>query len=132
MLRSVQFNNDYCSIWNVTDCHILGCKDQCSAVLDNPRKKLFEIPEIFSSIPCATLKTDNGGSTVKPAEMVGDSGISDLSDDILINILGVLSSVDLLRVSLTCHHLRFLAASIMPCTKLKLYPHQKADRKSVV
>ncbi|KAF2322506.1 hypothetical protein GH714_017354 [Hevea brasiliensis] len=31
-----------------------------------------------------------------------------------------------LRVAATCHHLRSLAASIMPCMKLKLFPHQEA------
>ncbi|EYU38279.1 hypothetical protein ABFS82_02G111100 [Erythranthe guttata] len=124
MLKSVKLDPDDC--WNVTDCHVLGCKRHCGAS-DNPKKKkLFELQEIFQSLPSVTMKVDFDGTIIQPADTSCDTGIWVLSDDILINILTTLSPIDLVKVSLTCHHLRNLAASIMPCMKLKLYPHQKA------
>ncbi|GER28534.1 SNF2 domain-containing family protein [Striga asiatica] len=115
------------AIWNVPDCHVLGCMLHCSAPDNLKKRKLFEIQEIFESLPCVIKKVDcDGGTGVKPAELSDESGIWVLSDDLLINILNTLSPVDLVKISLTCHHLRYLAASIMPCMKLKLYPHQQA------
>ncbi|KAK4483556.1 hypothetical protein RD792_010755 [Penstemon davidsonii] len=126
MLRSAKLDHDdYFSMWNVTDCHVLGCKQQCSAP-DNPKKKPFELQEIFKGLPCVTKNIDHDCSRIKPSNLSAESGLWDLSDDILINILTALCPIDLFRVSLTCHHLRYLAASIMPCMKLKLYPHQQA------
>ncbi|KAG8391128.1 hypothetical protein BUALT_Bualt01G0155700 [Buddleja alternifolia] len=119
-------HDDYDGIWNVTDCHVLGCRRHCSAP-DNPKKKKpFELQEIFKSLPCVTKKVDCDRSRVNPADSSCESGIWVLSDDILINILTALRPIDLVKISLTCHHLRYLAASIMPCMKLKLYPHQQA------
>ncbi|KAL0429176.1 UNVERIFIED_CONTAM: F-box protein [Sesamum radiatum] len=127
MLKSVKLDgDDYYSIWNVTDCHVLGCRRHCSAPDNLKKKKLFELQEIFKSLPCVTKKVDYDDSRVKPAASSCESGIWVLSDDILINILTTLSPIDLVRISLACRHLRFLAASIMPCMKLKLYPHQQA------
>ncbi|KAI3445132.1 hypothetical protein Pfo_001797 [Paulownia fortunei] len=127
MLKSVKLDSDdYYSIWNVTDCHVLGCRRHCSAPDSPKKKKLFELQEIFESLPCVTKKVDCDGSRVKPADSSCESGIWVLPDDILINILTTLSPIDLVKISLTCHHLRYLAASIMPCMKLKLYPHQQA------
>ncbi|KAL6562928.1 hypothetical protein OROHE_005515 [Orobanche hederae] len=117
---------NYYNIWNITDCHVLGCIRHCSAPDNSKKKKLFELQEIFESLPCVTKKVDCDSTVVKPAESSCESGIWVLSDDILINILTALSPVDLVKISLTCHHLRYLAASIMPCMKLKLFPHQQA------
>ncbi|KAL2234116.1 UNVERIFIED_CONTAM: F-box protein [Sesamum indicum] len=127
MLKSVKLDgDDYYSIWSVTDCHVLGCRWHCSAPDNLKKKKLFELQEIFKSLPCVTKKVDCDDSRVKPAVSSCESGIWVLSDDILINILTILSPIDLVKISLACRHLRFLAASIMPCMKLKLYPHQQA------
>lgn len=126
MLKSVKLDPVDSRIWNVTECHVLGCKRHCSAP-DNPKKKkLFELQEIFRSLPCVTQKLDCDGSRIKSADSYCESGIWVLSDDILISILTTLSPIDLVKISLTCHHLRNLTASIMPCMKLKLYPHQQA------
>ncbi|GFQ04949.1 F-box protein at3g54460 [Phtheirospermum japonicum] len=127
MLTSVKVDcSDYRNVWNVTDCHVLGCTWHCSVPDSSKKKKLFELQEIFESLPCVTSKVDCDGPGVKPAEPSCESGIWVLSDDVLINILATLSPVDLVKISLTCHHLRYLAASIMPCMNLKLYPHQQA------
>ncbi|XP_073064927.1 F-box protein At3g54460-like [Primulina eburnea] len=126
MLRSVKVDYDnYYGVWSVTDCHVLHCKWHCSAP-DNSKKKPFELQEIFKSLPCVSEKADLDNSRVQPAHLSSDSGIWVLSDDILMNILSALCPKDLLRFSLACRHLRYLAASIMPCMKLKLYPHQQA------
>ncbi|KAH6824501.1 SNF2 domain-containing protein / helicase domain-containing protein / F-box family protein [Perilla frutescens var. hirtella] len=127
MLKCTGLSHDAdCSIWNVTDCHVLGCKRHCIAPNNPNKKKAFELQEIFKSLPCVTTKVHCPSSRVMPADSSNESGIWALSDDILIIILTALSPSDLVKISLTCHHLRFLAASIMPCMKLKLYPHQQA------
>ncbi|KAL8529229.1 hypothetical protein ACS0TY_006601 [Phlomoides rotata] len=127
MLKSATLDHDaYCSIWDVSDCHVLGCRRNCSAPNNPKRKKLFELQEIFKSLPSVTKKVECDVSRVTPADSSGESGIWVLPDDILIKILTTLCPFDLVKISLTCHHLRNLAASIMPCMKLKLYPHQQA------
>lgn len=65
-------------------------------------------------------------SRIIPEDMTSTSGIWDLTDDVVVKILSDLRPVDVVRVSATCHHLRFLSVSIMPCIKLKLFPHQQA------
>lgn len=112
------------SIWNLSNCHVLGCKQHCNAP-DTSKKKLFELHDIFMSLPSVSSKGDHDSSRVNPVDSCR-SGLWVVSDDVLINILTTLGPLDLLRVSATCHHLRFLAASIMPCMKLKLFPHQHA------
>ncbi|KAL8260186.1 hypothetical protein R6Q59_028139 [Mikania micrantha] len=112
-------------IWNVSDCHVLGCNQHCNAP-DTCQKKLFELHEIFSSLPSVSMRGDFIYSSVKPADDGSRTGFWLFPDDVLINILGALGPLDLLRVSSTCRHLRFLAATIMPSMKLKLYPHQQS------
>ncbi|XP_060185950.1 F-box protein At3g54460 isoform X1 [Lycium barbarum] len=112
------------SIWNLSDCHVVGCKLHCSAP-DPSKKKLFELHEIFKSLPSVSKRGNPDFLRVNPLD-TSKSGIWVITDDILINILSSLSPVDLLRVSATCRHLRSLAASIMPCMKLKLFAHQQA------
>ncbi|XP_050232370.1 F-box protein At3g54460 [Mercurialis annua] len=107
------------------DCHVIGCQLNCS-VLDSTKKRRFELHEIFTGLPSVTNRIKVYGSRVKPAGGSIYSGIWDLTDDILINILSVLDPMDLVRIAATCQHLRALAASVMPCTKLKLFPHQEA------
>lgn len=111
--------------WTVSDCHVLGCKLQCVAP-GTPKKNLFELHDIFMSLPSVSMKGDSRLSRVCPADDTSESGIWDVSDDVLINIFATLGPIELLRVSATCSHLRSLAASIMPCMKLKLFPHQHA------
>lgn len=126
ILNSIRLNHDAShSIWNVTDCHILGCERHCTAPNNPKKKKVFELQEIFKSLPCVTTTVDTPCSRVLPEDSSNESGIWVLSDDIMINILTALSPIDLVKISLTCRHLNYLAASIMPCMKLKLYPHQK-------
>ncbi|XVE86168.1 hypothetical protein DITRI_Ditri18aG0014200 [Diplodiscus trichospermus] len=114
------------SIWSVSDCHVLGCKLHCNGV-DPLNKRLFELHDIFKSLPSVTNKEMVHSSRVQPADDTHTSGIWNVSDDILINnILAALGPMDLTRVAATCRHLRSLAALIMPCMKLKLFPHQQA------
>lgn len=121
-----QFDDkDIDSIWNLSDCHVLGCKLHCSAP-DASRRKLFDLHEIFNSLPRLANRGVTLTSRVNSANSCCESGIYDLSDDLLAKILIVLAPIDLFRVSATCHHLRLLAVSIMPCMKLKLFPHQQA------
>ncbi|KAL1173988.1 hypothetical protein V6Z11_A05G449400 [Gossypium hirsutum] len=113
------------SIWSVFDCHVLGCKLHCNGV-DPLKKRLFELHDIFKSLPSVTNNEMTHSSRVQPADDILNSGIWDLTDDILINVLAALGPKDLTRVAATCQHLRSLAALIMPCMKLKLFPHQQA------
>lgn len=113
------------NIWNLSDCHVFGCKLHHNFT-DSSKKKLFELHEIFKSLPSVSETGIPNSSRIQPVDDSCRSGIWDLSDDILLNILAALSPMDLVRVSTTCSHLRFLAVSIMPCMKLKLFPHQQA------
>lgn len=124
---------DYCrkthgadeSIWSLSDCHVLGCKLHFR-MSGSSRKGLFELPEIFKTVPGAGEEHKIINSKIVPMDNTCRSGICEIPDDVLTKILAYLGPVDLTRVSSTCHHLRSLADSIVPCTKLKLYPHQQA------
>ncbi|KAK8676092.1 hypothetical protein V6N13_034146 [Hibiscus sabdariffa] len=113
------------SIWSVFDCHVLGCKLHCNDI-DPLKKRLFELHDIFKSLPSVTNKGMTYSSRIQPSDDCQNSGIWDATDDILMNILAALGPRDLTRVAATCRHLRSLAALIMPCMKLKLFPHQHA------
>ncbi|XP_068664359.1 F-box protein At3g54460-like isoform X2 [Aristolochia californica] len=116
------------SIWRHPDCHVLGCTTHCN--MSGPTKrKLFELYEIFKSLRAIGKDGKTYATIIKPANPSLDSGIWDLSDDLLTNVLTLLSPRDLLRVAATCHHFRSLAIPIMPCMKLKLFPHQQAAVK---
>ena len=112
-------------MWNLSDCHVLGCKLHYN-VTDPLKKKLFELHEIFKGLPSVATVGYTDSSRIQPADNSCRSGIWDLSDDILIKILAPLGPTELVRAAASCHHLRFLAALIMPCMKLKLFPHQQA------
>ncbi|XP_057976869.1 F-box protein At3g54460 isoform X2 [Malania oleifera] len=112
------------SIWNISDCHVLECKLHCNTY-GSSSNKLFELHEIFKSLPTMEKKGNLDCSRVKPEDPSCRSGIWVVSDDVLINILTALGPTDLVRVATTCRHLRSLAVSIMPCMKLKLFPHQQ-------
>ncbi|RDY07200.1 F-box protein, partial [Mucuna pruriens] len=124
---------DYCrkthgakeSIWNLSDCHVLGCKlHYCES--NSSRKRLFELHEIFKTLPGVGKQQTFNSSKIIPMDTTCRSGIWEISDDILTKILASLGPMDLTKASATCHHLRSLAASVMPCTKLNLFPHQRA------
>lgn len=127
--NGIEIGKDACGnvrrIWSVSDCHVLGCKLHCNGV-DPSNKRLFELHDIFKSLPSLTNEGMAHSSRLQPADGTHTSGIWDVADDILVNILAALGPVDLTRVAATCHHLRSLAALIMPCMKLKLFPHQQA------
>ncbi|GLT88566.1 hypothetical protein SLE2022_065860 [Rubroshorea leprosula] len=110
--------------WNLSDCHVLGCKLHYYGS-DSSNGRLFELHEIFKGLPSVTNNGRADSSRVQPAVNTCLTGIWDLADDILINILTGLSPIDLTRMAATCRHLRYLAALVMPCIKLKLFPHQK-------
>ncbi|KAJ4969788.1 hypothetical protein NE237_002887 [Protea cynaroides] len=112
-------------IWNDSDCHVLGCKLHQN-VTGPSKKKLFELHEIFRSLPGVSRDGKVYSTRIKPADDSLSSGICEISDDVLTRILIVLCPMDLVRVAATCRHLRSLALSIMPCMKLKLFPHQQA------
>ncbi|KAK1292171.1 F-box protein [Acorus calamus] len=112
-------------IWNHPDCHVLRCKIHCieSGFSD---KKLFDLYEVFKSLPGLGKVERTNSTRISPDDTSTGHGIWDVTDDILTNILAALAPKDLVRVSATCHHLRFLASLAMPCMKLKLFPHQQA------
>ncbi|XP_021859343.2 F-box protein At3g54460 [Spinacia oleracea] len=112
-------------LWNLADCHVLGCK-QHSDISDSSKKKGFELHEIFKSLPSLSGDVKSFSSRIMLEEKVFASGIWDLTDDIVQKIISCLCPVDIVRVSATCRHLRLLSVSIMPCIKLKLFPHQQA------
>ncbi|CAI0461886.1 unnamed protein product [Linum tenue] len=112
-------------IWNVSPCHVLDCKVHCD-ISDSLKKKKFKLHEIFASLPSLGGRENYGSLSLKPAADCHDSGIWDVAEDVLINILSLLGPLDLVRVAATCHRLRSLVVSIMPCMKLKLFPHQRA------
>ncbi|KAF5184197.1 F-box protein [Thalictrum thalictroides] len=116
-------NNE--SIWNNSECHILGCKVHCN-VTGSSRKSLFELHEIFKNLPCVTTEGKMYSTRIIPENVSLSSGIWDITDDVLINVLIPLDPLALVRVASTCRHLRSLTASIMPCMKLKLFSHQQA------
>ncbi|XP_043692263.1 F-box protein At3g54460-like [Telopea speciosissima] len=112
-------------IWNDSDCHVLGCKLHQNAI-GSSKKKLFELHEIFRSLPGVSKEGKVYSTRIKPADDCLSSGICEVSDDVLTRILIALGPMDLVRVAASCRHLRSLALSIMPCMKLKLFPHQQA------
>ncbi|KAJ0101488.1 hypothetical protein Patl1_05383 [Pistacia atlantica] len=124
-------SGEYCKdsngsrIWNISDCHVLHCNLHCGA-RDSSKKRLFELHEIFKSLPSVSNRGKLDSSRVKPEVDSCSSGMSDVTNDILLSILTRLGPMDLVKVAATCRHLRTLAASIMPCMKLRLFPHQQA------
>ncbi|XP_015867210.2 F-box protein At3g54460 [Ziziphus jujuba] len=131
---SMLASEDYCkaclganrALWDLSDCHVLRCKLHHS-VTDSSKKRLFELHEIFKSIPSVTNnRHPDYSSRIQPEDDCSTTGIWEVSDDILMNILATLGPMELVRVAATCRHLRLLAVSIMPCMKLTLFPHQQA------
>ncbi|KAG2603342.1 hypothetical protein PVAP13_5KG764400 [Panicum virgatum] len=116
--------DDSC-IWRCSDCHVLGCEDHQITSLSN-NEKSFDLHEIFNTLP--GVRMDKGLQTTRiiPDAEARGLGIWSVPDDVLHKVLFLLKPRDLIRVAATCHHLRSLAASIMPCMKLKLFPHQEA------
>ncbi|XP_023758632.1 F-box protein At3g54460 [Lactuca sativa] len=112
-------------IWNISDCHVLGCNQHCNSP-DTSRNKLFELHEIFKTLPSVSTKGDFVNSKINPADDFPPSGFHLLPDDVMINILTSLSPLELLKISATCRHLRLLSQTIMPSMKLKLFPHQQS------
>ncbi|KAI5002062.1 hypothetical protein ZWY2020_026712 [Hordeum vulgare] len=112
-------------IWNCTDCHVLGCElHQIPSVSNND--KSFDLHEIFKVLPSVRVEKGMQITTIVPDVISDEIGIWSIPDDILNKVLIRLKPGDLIRVAATCHHIRTLAASIMPCMKLKLFPHQEA------
>ncbi|KAI3510479.1 hypothetical protein L1887_17513 [Cichorium endivia] len=112
-------------IWNISDCHVLGCNQHCNSP-DTSRNKLFELHEIFKTLPSVSTQGDFVNSKINPENGTFPSGFHLLPDDVLINILTTLGPLELLKISATCRHLRLLAQTIMPSMKLKLFPHQQS------
>uniref|UniRef100_A0A453GNH4 F-box protein n=2 Tax=Aegilops tauschii subsp. strangulata TaxID=200361 RepID=A0A453GNH4_AEGTS len=112
-------------IWSCTDCHVLGCElHQISSVSNND--KSFDLHEIFKVLPSVRVEKGMQITTIIPDVISDEIGIWSIPDDILNKVLIRLKPGDLIRAAATCHHIRTLAASIMPCMKLKLFPHQEA------
>ncbi|KAL2337165.1 hypothetical protein Fmac_011611 [Flemingia macrophylla] len=130
--RSMLSSPDYCrktcganeSILNLSDCHVLGCQLH-SRASNSSKKTLFELHEIFKTLPGVGKRETRDSPKIMPIENSGKSGMWSIPDDVLTKILASLGPMDLTRVSATCRHLRSLAASVMPCTKLNLFPHQR-------
>ncbi|KAL9677507.1 hypothetical protein QQ045_005739 [Rhodiola kirilowii] len=113
------------TIWNVPDCHVFECKLHLD---ETSRTSLFELHEIFKSLPSISSSTDwmPVSSAVKAADASLSCRLAELSDDLMVKILTELGPEDLTSISATCRHLRLLTVSVMPNMKLKLYPHQRA------
>lgn len=121
-------DNPHCDdqyIWSCTDCHALGCEvHQISSIFNN--EKSFDLHEIFKTLPSVRVEKRMQITRITPDEAALGLGIWSVPDDVLNKVLIRLKPRDLIRVAATCHHLRTLAAAIMPCMKLKLFPHQEA------
>ncbi|XP_010276587.1 PREDICTED: F-box protein At3g54460-like [Nelumbo nucifera] len=113
------------NIWNHSDCHAFGCNVH-SNELGSSKKRRFDLYEIFKSLPGIEKEGKVYSTRIEPEDASLSSGIWTVSDDVLINVLTSLGPMDLVMVAATCRHLRSLAVSIMPCMKLKLFPHQQA------
>ncbi|XP_020237937.1 F-box protein At3g54460 [Cajanus cajan] len=128
MLSSPDYCRKVCAanekISNLSDCHVLGCTLH-SRASSSSKKTLFELHEIFKTLPGVGKREMTDSPKIMPIENSGELGIWSIPDDILTKILASLGPMDLTRVSATCRHLRSLAASVMPCTKLNLFPHQR-------
>ncbi|KAI6670297.1 hypothetical protein NL676_005182 [Syzygium grande] len=129
LLRNGDYSDSACShdksIWNLPDCHVLGCNLH-TLIPESSKKRLFDLHEIFKSLPSLTKREGLDSSRIQPDNNSCGSGIWELPDDVIVGVLTVLAPLDLIRVAATCQRLRSLAASIMPCVKLKLFPHQQA------
>lgn len=124
-------DNPHCDdqyTWSCTDCHVLGCEiHQRSSISNN--EKSFDLHEIFKVLPSVRVEKGMQITRIIPDNILDNApglGIWSLPDDILNKVINRLKPRDLIRVASTCHHLRALASSIMPCMKLKLFPHQEA------
>ncbi|XP_077250709.1 SNF2 domain-containing protein / helicase domain-containing protein / F-box family protein [Tasmannia lanceolata] len=112
-------------IWSPSDCHVLGCNLHPN-ISGSPKNRLFELHEIFKSLPAVCKVGKIYSTKMESVNSSCTSGIWDVSDDVLTNVLSALGPKDLVRIAATCRHLRSLAVSIMPCMKLTLFPHQQA------
>ncbi|XP_039128353.1 LOW QUALITY PROTEIN: F-box protein At3g54460 [Dioscorea cayenensis subsp. rotundata] len=115
-------------VWVCSDCHVLGCKMHyiSSETVD---ERLFGLHEIFKSLPSIKKQEKMCSAQIKPEDDPIGPGIWNLADDVLVNVLTILGPKDLLSIAATCRHFWSLAISIMPCMKLKLFPHQEAAVK---
>ncbi|KAL3681903.1 hypothetical protein R1sor_024859 [Riccia sorocarpa] len=121
-----QLSYSHESLANTGACRVLGCSNHL-ALSEAEKNVRFDLNSMFGSLNC--IKHDAQEVTsLKPAARTGawQSGIWQLPDEILTSILNKLAPTDLLRVSAVARHFQQLAASIMPCINLKLYPHQEA------
>lgn len=113
------------SIWSLSDCHVLGCMMH-NITSGAANKSSFDLHEIFKGLPTVGREERSYSTQIKPEVTSPNTGFWDFPDDVLSKVLVTLGPKDLIRVAATCHHLRALASSIMPCMKLKLFPHQEA------
>jgi SNF2 family DNA or RNA helicase len=122
-------HKDDIQIWLNSSCNVFSCEAHRKLSF-SLNKKPFDLNEIFESLPGIGKDKKSVPTRIRPANPLlpqsDTRGIWDISDDLLNNILALLCPRDLIRIAATCHHLRGLAASIMPSMKLKLFPHQEA------
>ncbi|KAG0496325.1 hypothetical protein HPP92_001016 [Vanilla planifolia] len=128
LLVPCRINHDYPDldiegIWKISDCHVLGCEIHQATGCDGRK---FDLHEIFKSLPSAGRDERGFSTRIISENQYASPGIWDLADDVLCKVLSLLHPKDLVRVTATCHHLKSLASTIMPCMKLKLFPHQEA------
>ena len=117
------------SVWSDSDCSVIGCSLQHRIPDKYGKRKSFDLHEIFKTLPSVVNEDSFDQTRINPENTCTKSGIWDLADDVLSNILCTLTPRDLVSVASACRHLRSLAASIMPSMNLKLFPHQNAAIK---
>ncbi|CAN6837591.1 unnamed protein product [Brassica oleracea] len=113
------------AIWDLSDCHVFGCKLHCNAP-DSPGRRLFKLHEIFQSLPSPGNSGVLDSSRVSPSNDSCATGIWDLPADVLTSIMMKLNPKDLVSVAGVCRLFKSLAFLIVPCMNLKLFPHQQA------
>ncbi|GLJ49570.1 hypothetical protein SUGI_1051320 [Cryptomeria japonica] len=122
--QQAYFQGDDQSMWNPGECHVLGCELHCK-LSESKKRAVFDLHEVFKSLPTLDHGRKHYSTSIKFAKPSKGPGIWDVPHDVLTAVLSRLMPRDLFSVSATCHHLRSLAVSIMPCMNVKLFPHQQ-------
>lgn len=113
-------------VWEHRGCHVLGCKVHRG--ISESNKSRFDLHSLFKSLP--SYKSEGGPEDLKLLrdEHVTEeqTGIWDVPDEIITSIFSRLLPKDLPNVAAVSRYTRMMAVPIMPCMRLRLFPHQQA------